>query len=165
MAANFLTTFLNTFSWMKMLDYRLKYHSPLFLRVQLTHSIIGSDNGLVPLGDKPMLVSLLTHICVTRPQWVNMVVMRHVSYRGPDLGQIPSGHECPTKHSGQVTNTNKNLRRHTAHTIVSWPNFKQWIIVHTSDLMMIMKTKYIYIIFQASQGKLVIWKHTAPYIV
>ena len=33
---------------------------------------------------------------------------------------------------------NKNIERHTAHTIVSWPNPKQWVIVHTSDLMMIM---------------------------
>ena len=31
----------------------------------------------------------------------------------------------------------KNIERHTAYTIVSWPNPKQWIIVHTSDLMMI----------------------------
>ena len=30
----------------------------------------------------------------------------------------------------------KNLERHTVHTIVSWPNPKQWIIVNTSDLMM-----------------------------
>ena len=33
----------------------------------------------------------------------------------------------------------KNIERHTAHTIVSWPNPKQWIIVHTSDLMMIIR--------------------------
>ena len=36
---------------------------------------IGSDNGLAPAGAKPlsepMLVSLLAHICVTGPQWVN----------------------------------------------------------------------------------------------
>ena len=30
----------------------------------------------------------------------------------------------------------KNIEGHTAHTIVSWYNPKQWIIVHTSDLMM-----------------------------
>ena len=28
----------------------------------------------------------------------------------------------------------KHIERHTAHTIVSWPNPKQWIIVHTSFL-------------------------------
>ena len=31
---------------------------------------------------------------------------------------------------------NKNILRHTAHTIVSWPNSKQWLTIHTSDLMM-----------------------------
>ena len=30
----------------------------------------------------------------------------------------------------------KTIERHRAHTIFSWPNPKQWIIVHTSDLMM-----------------------------
>ena len=33
----------------------------------------------------------------------------------------------------------KNRERHTAHTIVSWLNPKQWSIVHTSDLMMIIE--------------------------
>ena len=39
-------------------------------------------------------------------------------------------------------------------TIVSWPNPKQWIIVHTSDA---------YIFSQSSQEKWVNWKHTAHY--
>ena len=29
--------------------------------------------------------------------------------------------------------------RHTAHTIVSWPSPKQWVIIHTSDLLMIIR--------------------------
>ena len=38
------------------------------------HSSIGWDNGLVTnqMLSEPMMVSLLTNICVTRPQWVNM---------------------------------------------------------------------------------------------
>ena len=55
------TTFSSALSWMKMFEFRLKFHWSLFLRVQLT-------------GDKPlyelMMVVLPTHICVTRPQWV-----------------------------------------------------------------------------------------------
>ena len=31
----------------------------------------------------------------------------------------------------------KNIARHTAHTIVSWPNTKQWQPTHTSNLMVI----------------------------
>ena len=36
-------------------------------------------------------------------------------------------------------NLHKNIERHTAHTIVSWPNPKQWVIVNTSDLIMIIR--------------------------
>ena len=39
----------------------------------------------------------------------------------------------------------KYTERHTAHTIVSWPNRKQWVTVHTSDLMMIIRQS-IYIL-------------------
>ena len=56
----------------------------------------------------------------------------------------------------------KNIKRHTTHTIVSWPNPKQWIIVHTSDLMMIIRQSNIF--SQPSRGNWVNWKHTAPYI-
>ena len=76
MAANFLTTFSNAFSWMKIYDFRLRFHWSLLTRVQLKYIL-----ALVQImawrrpGDKPlsepMIVSLLTHIYVTRPQWVN----------------------------------------------------------------------------------------------
>ena len=33
----------------------------------------------------------------------------------------------------------KNIVRHTTHTIVSWPNPKQWLMIHTSGLMMIIR--------------------------
>ena len=38
----------------------------------------------------------------------------------------------------------KKIEKHTAHTIVSWPNPKQWVIVYTSDLMMIIRQKIIH---------------------
>ena len=37
-----------------------------------------------------------------------------------------------------VTN-HKNIERHTAHTIVPLPNPKQWVIVHTTDLMLMIR--------------------------
>ena len=43
----------------------------------------------------------------------------------------------------------KNIKRHTAHTITSWHNPKQWQMVHTSDLMMIIDK--VQIISQLSQ--------------
>ena len=56
----------------------------------------------------------------------------------------------------------KHIERHSADTIVSWPNPKQWVTVHTSDLMMIIRQS---ILSQSSQQKWVNWKHTAPHIV
>ena len=57
---------------------------------------------------------------------------------------------------------NKNINRHPAHTTVSWPNPKQWIIVHNSDFMMIIRQSNI--LSQPSRGNWANWKHTAPYI-
>ena len=42
---------------------------------------------------------------VNRHREPNMVIMLHVSDRGPDSGQIPPGHECLTKQSGHITNS------------------------------------------------------------
>ena len=45
--------------------------------------------------------------------------------------------------------------KNTAHTIVSWPNSKQWVIVHTSDLMMIIRQNiYILSIITREMGEL-----------
>ena len=49
------TTFSRAFSWMKTFEFRLNFRRP----------------GDKPLSE-PMVVNLLTHICVTRPQWVNI---------------------------------------------------------------------------------------------
>ena len=49
----------------------------------------------------------------------------------------------------------KNIEIHTAHTSVSRPNPKQWVIVHTSDLMMIIRQSiYILSIITRGVGKL-----------
>ena len=51
--------------------------------------------------------------------------------------------------------SNKNIERHTADTIVSWPNPKQWVIVHTSDLMMMIRQSIcILSIITREMGKL-----------
>ena len=75
MAAISQTTFSSAFSWMKMFNFRSKFHWSLFLRVWLTNipSLVQIMAWCRP-GDRPlsepMMVSLLPHICVTRPQWV-----------------------------------------------------------------------------------------------
>ena len=49
----------------------------------------------------------------------------------------------------------RNIDRHTAHIIVSWPNPKQWVIVHTSDLIMIIRqSMYILSIITKEMGEL-----------
>ena len=68
MASIFQTIFSIAFSWMKMFKFRLIFHWSVFPRVQLT--IFQHWPGDKPLS-KPMMVSLLTHICVTRAQWLN----------------------------------------------------------------------------------------------
>ena len=52
---------------------------------------------------------------------------------------------CSLVYNVTLPNVHKNTERHTAHTIVSWPNPKQWVIVHTSDLMIITRQS-IYIL-------------------
>ena len=67
------TTSSSAFSWMKMFEFRLKFQWSLFLRVQLTIFQHWRGPGDKPLSE-PMMVSLTTHICVTRPQWVDFSV-------------------------------------------------------------------------------------------
>ena len=82
------TTFSNAFSLMKMFQFRLRFHWSLLFSLNnkqqwnLNRGLINNIPALVQImawrrpGDKPlsepMVVSLLTHICVTRPQWVKV---------------------------------------------------------------------------------------------
>ena len=74
------TIFSYPFSWMKIYEFRLIFHWILFLRVKLTIPALVQIMTWRRTGDKPlsepMLIILLTHICVTRP--------RVVSYPFPD---------------------------------------------------------------------------------
>ena len=76
MAAIF-QTFPNGFPWMKMFEFPFNFHRSLFLRVLLTiFSALVKIMAWCRPGNRPlsetMLVSLLTHICITQPQWVNI---------------------------------------------------------------------------------------------
>ena len=82
MAAVSQTTLSNAFSWMKMLEFRLRFISlkfvpkgPINNNPALVQIMAWRRSGDKPLSE-PMMVSLLTHICVTRPQWVNSSSMR-----------------------------------------------------------------------------------------
>ena len=86
MATIFQTTFSNAFSWMKMYEFWLKFHWSLFPRVRLSifqhwvQIMAWRRPGDKPLSE-PMMVRLLTHICITRPQWVKtriLILVKHL---------------------------------------------------------------------------------------
>ena len=78
MAAVFQTVFSNRFSWMKIYEFRLKFHN--FNNIPALLQIMAWRRP----GDKPlselMMVSLLTHICVTQPHWFNAEIIS-ISWR------------------------------------------------------------------------------------
>ena len=55
MAAISQATLSNAFSWMKMLDFRLKFHRILFIRIQLTLNVLGDCGSSRPLRVEPRL--------------------------------------------------------------------------------------------------------------
>ena len=73
MAAIFQTTFSNEFSWMKMLEFRLKFvpKGPINNIPLLVQIMAWRLPGDTPLSEQ-MVVRLLMHICVSRPQWVKL---------------------------------------------------------------------------------------------
>ena len=85
MAANFLKTFSRAFSWMKkiwiLIEIRLKFvpNDPINSFPVLVQIMAWRRPGDKPLSE-PMLVSLQTHICATRPQWVKGLVSEN-AYR------------------------------------------------------------------------------------
>ena len=75
MAAISQMTFSNAFSWLKIYEFRLTFHWNLFLRFKLTIFSLVQITAWRRPGDKPlsepMMLSLLTQICITLPQWFN----------------------------------------------------------------------------------------------
>ena len=69
----FQTTFSNGFSGIKMYEFRLQFHwsmGPISNITALVLIMAWHRPGNKPLSEK-IMVSLLMHICITRPQWVN----------------------------------------------------------------------------------------------
>ena len=66
------TTFSNAFSWIKTFEFRFKFPKGPINNIPALVQIMACRRP----GDKPlselMMASLLMHICVTRPQWVNV---------------------------------------------------------------------------------------------
>ena len=91
MAAISQTTFSIAFSWMKnvriLIEFSLKFgpKGPINNIPALVQIMAWRRPGDKPLSE-PVMVSLLTHICVTRPQWVNTLMLRqYCSYCADDV--------------------------------------------------------------------------------
>ena len=122
-AAIFQTTLLNEFSWMKMYKFRLRFHWSLFPQINnipaLVQIMAWRRPGVKPLSE-PMMVNLLRHLCVTRPQWVNSMrpsdaYMR--LYNIPTLVQIMACHRHYLNQCCHIVN-------YTVRSIFQW-NFIQ----------------------------------------
>ena len=93
------TTFSYEFSWMKMYEFRLKFHWSLFLRdpinniPSLVQIMAWRRPGDKPLSE-PMMVRLPTHIYVTRPQWVKSAIFLLYWLVSSDRLMIMPSHEC-----------------------------------------------------------------------
>ena len=92
----------------KMYEFRLRFHWSLFLIIPiisiptLVQIMAWCRSGDKPLSE-PVMVSLLTHICVTRPQWVKLCMLNESScraYRSMFLSLYPS---CNRRHRIQST--------------------------------------------------------------
>ena len=96
MAAIFQTTFSNAFSWMKMCEF-------LLIKISLKFVPKGQINNITTLvqmmawcrqGNKlsseSVMVSLLTHICITQPQWLNTSLSKPPLNFNDDLAKLPS---------------------------------------------------------------------------
>ena len=75
MAAISRTTFSNAFSWMKVYEFRWRFHWNLFLCSQLTIFLYIWENGLVPTRWQAVICTnddncVPKHICITWSQWV-----------------------------------------------------------------------------------------------
>ena len=77
MITNFLTKFWNAFCWIY--KFWLRFYWSLFPMVQST--VIQHW-----FRSEPMMASLLTHICVAQPQWVNMYVGKFFGCRVDNFG-------------------------------------------------------------------------------
>ena len=114
MAAIFQTTFSNAFSWMKFFEFWLKFHWNLFKGAfnnipALAKIIAWHRPGDKPLSE-PMLVSLLAHTCVTRPQWTQVLQISvvHNTHFSSDMNTSPMMTICqcgspPGANSGEIS--------------------------------------------------------------
>ena len=111
MAAIFQTTFSHAFSWMKIYEFRKKISltfvpkGPIENIPALVQLMAWRRPGNKPLSE-PMMVVLPAHTCVTRPQWVNIMVTFFFNFQSDWISNIynimwlrPADNEIDASHS------------------------------------------------------------------
>ena len=120
------TTSSSAFSWIEILNCDWN-----FIKVFVPKGRINNIQALVQImawrrsGDKPlsepMMVRLLTHICVTRPQWVNIMMHTPACLRFHALQWVPH-RPCPNPEWTQRHEQWPEWRRHH-YTDVTWASW------------------------------------------
>ena len=135
--------FLNENAWIS-LNISLKF--VLKVRINnipaLVQMMAWSRPGDKPLSE-PMMVSLLTHICVTRPQWVNSASAAYMrQWFGSTLVQIMAWRLFSAKPLSELMRTYWTLRKKF-----------QWNLIPSTILFLLENT------FRMSSGK---WQPVCP---
>ena len=92
--------------------------------------------------------------CVMRKLYLKITVTSPgVNELNMDLRYLCYHHNWRYHCDGCKPVCQKNISRYKAHTIVSWPNPEWWLIIHTSDLIVIIST-HILTIITREMGKL-----------
>ena len=139
MAAIFQTTYSNAFSWIKMFEFRLRFHWNLSLGVQLIISSIGSDNGLAPARQQvinwtnydglfywPIYASLGLHEFI-----ITWFVIEYGNYANPVYGVATICHQVRCLRWGHPS------LFHTATSLLIW--YKMFSMRDISYRLMWMK--------------------------
>ena len=100
MTAIFQTKFSNAFSWMKIYEFRFKISLKFVPKVRI-NNILAFVQILAwrwPVNkpfSEPMMAKLLTHICITQPEWVNELNVAYLMIpnvsKYPPLPWVPNG--------------------------------------------------------------------------
>ena len=148
MAAVSQTTLSNAFSWMKMLEFRLRFKfvpkGPINNIPALVQIMAWRRSGDKPLSE-PMMASLLTHICVTRPQWVKVMTW---PVRCQAIVETSADFSCGPL--WKLFSLNINMKLHwechllNGGEVITWNGYSVlWLIYTSSDLNRLNFSLYI----------------------
>ena len=114
----FKRIFLNENVWIP-IKISLKFvpKGPINSIPALVQMMVWRRPGAKPLSE-PMMVSLLTHICVTRPQWVNSSNATQILVLGKSQSRANAHYTVPWSHSGDTWLATCSIQKRNLHISV-----------------------------------------------